>query len=614
MKLSKKTVRAIVALIVLSLGGLVYLQFRLLMNTIELKEQTFKRNVFAAMNAASEKLEEVDARNRLFLFDTTDSHSFRVHVLPGKNDSSVKFTLKKARDSRARVEEMHSMSWREPRQQKTDLQVTRTSPKVNKETSFVGTAFTTTTGPDGELWLATRLSGNRLSYQLSKPQRVSVKAFDVLGRLDTTYVDEFKPEGEHQITIPAGRYPKGIYYVQVKTDSATSMIRWESGKIASAFSVGSDEARKGKVLKRVVESFADSRLIPIHERYSKELIDSILHVSLQQQAIALPFEFGIAQNESLAIARTALSYREIARSEYQRSLLNSDPFHEPEILYIHFPTYRSYLFGELFPEMGASLFLIAVIIFCFVYTIRTIFRQKEFAGRLSDFINNMTHEFKTPISTIALASEAIARPDVSQSEQKLQRYNGVIADEIMRMKNQVEKILQMAALEEGDYEFNMAPVDMHQVIARAAENAALQVSAQKGTVTTQLAAKKTKILADAVHIENVIHSLLDNAVKYSPNEPAISIETIDENGKLVIRVRDNGIGISEENLGKVFDKYYRVPTGNLHDVKGFGIGLSYVKLIAEAHNGSVAIISRVGKGTTVELKFPFPPNNESAER
>ena len=336
----------------------------------------------------------------------------------------------------------------------------------------------------------------------------------------------------------------------------------------------------------------------------------MLHLSLIQQAITLPFEFGVAQNDSLAIARTALSYRDLARSEYQSSLLNGDPFHTPGTLYLSFPTYRSYLFGELFPEMAASLMLIGVIIFCFAYTLRTIFRQKEFAGRLSDFINNMTHEFKTPISTIALASEAIARPDVAQSEAKLQRYNIVIADEITRMKNQVEKILQMAALEEGDYEFTMAPVDMHQVIARAADNIGLQLSTQKGNITTFLNAQISQILADEVHIENVIHSVLDNAMKYSPKEPIIVLETANENGELMIRVHDNGIGISGENLGKVFDKYYRVPTGNLHDVKGFGIGLSYVKLIVEAHRGSVSIRSQVGKGTTAELKFPLMSTDE----
>ena len=593
-------------LIVLALGGLVYLQFRLLMNTIELKEQTFKRNVFAAMNAASEKLEEVDARNRLFLLDTIDAHPYRVHVLPRREDSSLRFLIKKRKNSTITAEELDTRASSIPSLQHPFPPSGKTASKPDKEISPAATVFTTTsTGPDGAMVLTTRMSGNRLSYQLSKPQRVSVKAFDVLGRLDTIFVDEIKTEGEHEVLIPVNRYPKGVYYVQVKTDSAISMIRWESGKKAFAFSVGTDEARKGKVLKRLVESFTDNRQIPIGEKFSKELVDSILHMSLTQQAIVLPFEFGIAQNDSLAIARTALSYRDIARTEYQRTLLNSDPFQVPEILYIHFPTYRSYLFGELFPEMGASLFLISVIIFCFIYTIRTIFRQKEFAGRLSDFINNMTHEFKTPISTIALASEAIARPDVSQSEQKLQRYNSVIANEITRMKNQVEKILQMAALEEGDYEFNMAPVDIHLVIARAAANVGMQVSTQKGTVTTQLDAKNPNILADTVHLENVIHSVLDNAMKYSPNEPAISIQTADENGELVIRVRDNGIGISEENLSKVFDKYYRVPTGDLHDVKGFGIGLSYVRLIAEAHNGSVAIMSRVGNGTTVELKFPL---------
>jgi two-component system phosphate regulon sensor histidine kinase PhoR len=281
-----------------------------------------------------------------------------------------------------------------------------------------------------------------------------------------------------------------------------------------------------------------------------------------------------------------------------------EPVPANELLYLHFPGYRSWLMSALLPELGSSLVLLGVIIFCFVYTIRTILRQKEFSGRLVDFINNMTHEFKTPISTIALASEAMTQPDVSASRAKISRYTKVISDENRRMRNQVDKILQMATLEEGETEFDTTRVDIHEIINRAVANIELQVTARNGSIVKQLNADRAAIQADAVHVENVIHNVFDNALKYSDKEPAISVTTSNAGPWLIIAVTDHGIGISKDHIDKVFEKYYRVPTGNIHDVKGFGLGLSYVKLIVEAHKGSVGLRSNAGDGTTVELRFP----------
>jgi two-component system phosphate regulon sensor histidine kinase PhoR len=236
--------------------------------------------------------------------------------------------------------------------------------------------------------------------------------------------------------------------------------------------------------------------------------------------------------------------------------------------------------------------------------VRVIFQQKRFAGTVIDFINNMTHEFKTPISTIALASEAIAKPEVLKSRPKIRKYNSLIADENNRMKHQVDTILQMAVLERGEFELKISDVDMHSVIRTAAANITLQVEQRNGTVRMELRASDAIVRGDAVHLANVIHNLLDNAVKYSPAVPAIVIETVNAEHQLLVCVRDNGIGIAKEQISRVFDKYFRVPAGNTHDVKGFGLGLSYVKLIAEAHHGAVNIESTAGAGTTVELKIP----------
>ncbi len=549
MRLSRNKVRAIIVLIVCALAGLVYLQYRLLMNSVELKEQTFRRNVIAAMNFAIEKLEEIDARNIFFITrDTTKA--FRTARHPA--DSAFTYSF-----------------------------VSTQSPGVT-----------------------TRMENGKFQYWVDKPQRITVRAFGVLGGRDTTLIDSVRTRGFHDILLPKDRFTRGIYFVQLKTDSSTMTTRIEPGKQSVSVTVNDEDIRKGKVIKRIAESFSDARFVPASRRYSKELVDSILSISLTTHDVPLPYEFGISTGDSLTLGRTSLPYAQLAKSGYRVPVIPLEPVPTNESLYLYFPGYRSYLVSALLPELGSSIVLLVVIIFCFVYTIRTILRQKEFSGRLVDFINNMTHEFKTPISTIALASEAMTRPDVRNSRTKVSRYTKVITDENRRMRNQVDKILQMAALEEGETEFDTSAVDMHEIINHAVTNIELQVIARDGSVTRQLRADRSLIRADALHIENVIHNLLDNAMKYSGHEPVITISSANDGDELITTISDQGIGIAHEHVEKVFDKYYRVPTGNIHDVKGFGLGLSYVKLIVEAHKGTVNLASEAGKGTTVELRFP----------
>ena len=549
MRLSRHKVRAIVALIVCALAGLVYLQYRLLMNSVELKQQTFRRNVIAAMNFAIEKLEEIDARNVLFVAREFEPPSRRTKR---SADSSFSYSY-----------------------------VATHSPGVS-----------------------TQVENGNFRLKVDKPQRVTIRAFGVLGGLDTTIVDSIRAKGTHEIPFPKGRFARGVYYVQLMTDSSTMTTRVEPGKQTVSVTVNDEDVRRGKVVKRISDIFSDAHFTPASQRYPKGLIDSMLSYSLAAHDVRLPYEFAISTTDSVTLGRTTLPFAQLVKSEFRVPVIPLEPVPSNESLYLHFPGYRSYLVGALLPELGSSIVLLGVIIFCFAYTIRTILRQREFSGRLVDFINNMTHEFKTPISTIALASEAMTQPAVRGSRTKISRYTKVITDENRRMRSQVDKILQMAALEEGETEFETSAVDMHEIINRAVGNIELPVASRNGSVAAHLLARRPFVSADAVHIENVIHNLLDNAIKYSSDAPAITVSTTNEDDDLVIAVSDRGIGIPRDQLEKVFDKYYRVPTGNIHDVKGFGLGLSYVKLIVEGHKGRVAIVSEPGTGTTVELRFP----------
>jgi two-component system phosphate regulon sensor histidine kinase PhoR len=217
----------------------------------------------------------------------------------------------------------------------------------------------------------------------------------------------------------------------------------------------------------------------------------------------------------------------------------------------------------------------------------------------------MTHEFKTPISTISLACEVLRDPDMRQLPNQVDRYIGIIGEENKRLANQVEKVLQIATLDRGKFKLHISEVDIHKVITKAIKNIAIQIESRGGVLAASLDAQSPVIQVDEVHLTNIVFNLLDNANKYSPDKPEISISTENTSKGILIKISDKGQGISKENLAKIFDKFYRVPTGNVHNVKGFGLGLSYVKTIITAHHGDVSVKSEPNKGSTFTLFLPY---------
>ena len=270
-----------------------------------------------------------------------------------------------------------------------------------------------------------------------------------------------------------------------------------------------------------------------------------------------------------------------------------------------FPDVRQRALSSIFWWLLVCIFLLIVLVFGFVFSIYSFLRQKKISEMKTDFVNNITHEFKTPIATISLASEMLLKPSVLASESKARKYASIIYDENIRLKNQVENVLQLAVLDRGTYSLNSEAMDMHQLLLKVADSFQLLVKDRNGLVKLQLNATNHQVFADSMHVENVIFNLLDNANKYSPEVPDITISTFKRNDHIVISVEDKGIGISPENQKHIFRKMYRVHTGNLHDVKGFGLGLYYVKSLVEAHNGYVNLHSEPGKGSRFEISFPL---------
>lgn len=277
---------------------------------------------------------------------------------------------------------------------------------------------------------------------------------------------------------------------------------------------------------------------------------------------------------------------------------------------VHFPGKKKVVLAEMWVMLASSVLFILLITGCVYYAMRKIVRQKLMAERTTDFINNMTHEFKTPLATISLASNMLRRDEWVSESNKLSRYAGIIKDENSKLEGQVERVLDLARLERGEFKLKKQIVDVHQMLKNAASTVELQINERKGEIDYDLSASPHFVFADNIHITNVIMNLLDNANKYSPNAPKISVSTRNQNDGLVIAVKDNGIGMSKDKQKHIFDKFYRVPTGNLHDVKGFGLGLAYVKLMVDAHNGSINLKSEQGKGSVFEVFLPASQTEE----
>lgn len=317
-----------------------------------------------------------------------------------------------------------------------------------------------------------------------------------------------------------------------------------------------------------------------------------------------PFEYSITNIFQIPIATSAGFSPDYLSGSTDIPLTPENGFYV-ETLHLYIKEDKNYILNSMGWMIGASVLFTTIIISAFALTIRTMFTQKKLSEIKSDFINNMTHELKTPLATISLAIDALTNEKVIHDTEKIRYYSGMIKDENKRMNKQVEKILQSARIERQDIKLNLQRINAHEVIEKVTDNLALQIEEKQGSLNLKLDAKQFMIDADDVHFSNIIFNLLDNAIKYSKEKPVIQVETQTSNNMLAIKVKDNGIGMNKETQSRVFEKFYRAHTGNIHNVKGFGLGLSYVKAITEAHGGKVKVESTLGKGSTFTVLFPL---------
>ncbi|WP_154853701.1 sensor histidine kinase [Cyclobacterium xiamenense] len=332
----------------------------------------------------------------------------------------------------------------------------------------------------------------------------------------------------------------------------------------------------------------------------REVRDQLVNRNINQ-----PFELGIIDGNDRIVGVGSVSNLEFLKAKGIRAeLFPSDLLGLENFLVIHFPTKENYLMQQVFLPLSSSLLFMAIIIVCFVYAIKVIIRQKKISEVKNDFINNMTHEFKTPISTVSLAIEALQDPDLLGQKSLRTRYLGIIKDENARLGQQVEQVLQAAALDKKDFKLEVEPINLVDAVEEAKKHFELLVEKRGGAIETDYQVQTGILEADPFHLNNILNNLLDNANKYSGDSPSIRVSVRERNDRYTLAIQDAGIGMSKEAQKRIFDKFYRVPTGNIHDVKGFGLGLSYVKTMVEAHKGSIQVESEPGQGSIFTINLP----------
>lgn len=358
----------------------------------------------------------------------------------------------------------------------------------------------------------------------------------------------------------------------------------------------------------IEQVYSNYYVVNIDNQFDAPTLEFYLQKAFENQGMREDFQYGIFDCSS----NQMVSGRMI---KYKKPSDNGEGEQLEAPLPAHYNSDFIYYFGVRFPNKSANMLsnmwivviftvLMLITIAFFIYAMTVILRQKQLSELQRDFINNMTHEFKTPISTINISTDVFLQNEQIKSDQRLNRYSGIIKEQTMRLNTQVEKVLQLAKIERDKIELNFEEVDLVELLRNISPSMELKIGEKNGALHLHLDAANTRIKADRLHLTNILHNLVDNGVKYTKGAPEIHIRLRNEGNKVILSVQDNGIGIAKEHQKHVFDKFYRVPTGNVHNVKGFGLGLFYVKTICKEHHWKLNLNSEPGKGTIISIQMP----------
>lgn len=557
MKRRRSPVGLIAAGAGLSLAGLLLVQILLVRRNLEWKSQAFRQDVAGALASVVEKLETREALKRIWTVSFMNKGDEAYALLNDDARRSTMFALGGG-----------------------------VVPKVQTD-------------------------GGYLVLVLSVPQRVRLVVVEPAGKADWTVLDDILPAGQTRIQISqaAAGAPQGggTRWLKLFLDEIPYDLTLRDGKIVSILAHPTIDQSRAALIDKILEQYLLVRPAPLEQRIDAAELKAAVDESLRERKIPGACVYGVlpAGSGEVLLASDPARKDELLRTEFRTRLFPHDISVAAGDLAFVFPAGE----GSLPARLGGTALVAVLFILgaaaCLYLVLRAAAGQKRAAEAMADFVANMTHEFKTPISTISLAAEALGQPAVRDDEVRRAKYRDMIGAECRRMRGQIRKILETAALEKGDLELRFAPLDVRDMILQTAEAFKLAAEGRGGAITTKLDGAPAFIDADPVHFPNVLRNLVDNAVQYTRRPPDIVISARAEGDGLRIAVSDNGLGLSPENRKRVFEKYFRVPTGNVHDVKGFGLGLSYAQLIVRAHGGTIGVQSEEGRGSTFEIALPL---------
>ncbi len=556
----------------ISILGIIVVQLVWMNNAIAVKNELFNRSVNEALNNTVRKLEDLhnfNVVNRMVFDDSLHwerefEHDSDIEFLPAPDDFRHFDTLPRAPRPAHIIREIG------PKGKNTRVEIivnsdsdrnrTNYSYKVQSSDNSDEEAFVYSGKPGSDVYV---IQADTVVSDLDSLYETGVIKIDsVLTGLDTFNV--FMPDFSRRAKFKAGRLK------QMASQVATEIYQWDVRRI--------DENLIQKVLKEEL----NNRNIPINFEYAV-LHDSTLMDNNASEADSLDF----------------------IKSDFKVNLYPNDIFQKNIKLAVLFPARDTFIYRSLNWLLVSSFLFSLIILVTFSLSIFYILRQKKISEMKSDFINNMTHEFKTPIATISVATDSIVNDKVVGDPERIRYFAGMIKKENTRMNRQVEDILTIARLDRKEFEFNWETLNTHELIEDAIQGILIQVEKRNGSVKKELNAGNPNVTTDKNHFTNIIFNLFDNAIKYSADAPNIEISSVNKANGILISVKDNGIGMTKAVQSKIFERFYRQSSGNIHNVKGFGLGLSYVKAVVEANRGTISVHSEPGKGSKFDVFLPF---------
>lgn len=600
--MNQRSIRLIIGLMALALVGVMAMQYYFIRQSFHLNAQLFDESVMAALNTVALKAEKDEALRFLNERERHENRLKQAREQRQRESSKQEKTLEYANRMRMKRQQLNSEF------KALEQQVKRRYPSaVLLDNSFYETymkdpAYRSHVNLEVNIQQGYDEQGNM--YQQQEWGIYSNRKANVIKKAKDDSVRYYIVDpvvGEFVISLP----PR----VDQKLEQEISRLEQDAKmRVASLYmdSLKANTNGDGTALKNLANEFERSKK-SISQRIDPRFMQEELRRELDYRDIRLDFDFKINNNstDSVIFKFAKEDFSADSESAYQAILFPNDMANERAVLSVHFPDKSSLLIGNMKIMLGSSVALLFVLIGCFAYTILLIIKQKKLSEMKSDFMNNMTHEFKTPVATIMIASESLKDPEIALDKTRVERLAGIIYDENVRLGNHIERVLNIARVEKGDLHLESEEINMNALISTVSDSMALQFEKKNVAINLHLNAEQSIVLGDELHFSNVIFNLIDNSIKYSNGIPQIDIRTHNQGKKLVISLKDNGIGMSKDQLSKIFDQFYRIPTGNIHDVKGFGLGLSYVQDIVKRLGGAIKVKSELNKGTEFEIILPL---------